>query len=271
MAEQEETVQIRIESLDTAIDFPVRSSKFCKACKGSGIKESKSCPTCCGSGSIKMLDCIRCNGTTKIEKGLRCNVCKGTGSISEAKTKDFLEARQFCEKFKKNPAKAILIFLACLAAIGICSYIVSGYAFADNRILRHSWYACTAFVIGAAAFLYMMAYIHKINAGSYQPAFKKFMTAGAVIALVIAAIVIPGPIAGRYSWIEREAKNNINDAVSRKGLACQKVSISSNDGDVYHGIATISDGKEIKINIIFKKVYKAGYAINYSIKVEPVE
>lgn len=102
MAEQEETVQIHIASLDKTIDFPVRSSEFCNTCKGTGTKDKKPCPTCCGSGWIKMLDCIRCNGTKQIENGLKCNICKGMGTISEAKTKDFLEARQFCEDFQKN-------------------------------------------------------------------------------------------------------------------------------------------------------------------------
>ncbi|MBO6136016.1 MAG: hypothetical protein J6P30_05445 [Fibrobacter sp.] len=123
MENQEETVQIHIRSLDKTVDFPVRSSRPCKRCKGTGIKDKKPCPICCGSGSIKMLDCIRCNGTKQIENGLKCNICKGEGTISEAKTNEFFQARQFCEEFQKKPAKTILICLACLIVLGACSFL----------------------------------------------------------------------------------------------------------------------------------------------------
>ena len=270
MAEQEETVQIHIASLDKTIDFPVRSSEFCNTCKGTGTKDKKPCPTCCGSGWIKMLDCIRCNGTKQIENGLKCNICKGMGTISEAKTKDFLEARQFCEDFQKKPAKTILICLACLAALGVCSYIVSGYAFVDLRLVK-TWFAYIALLVGFVAGFRILTYLHKMNVGSYLPASKKIMIASAVIALGIAAIVIPGPIAGRYHWIESEAQEAISEAVSEHEVFCQKVKVSGNDGDVYHGIATISDGEELKVNIHYRKVDETGRKIGYSIEVEPVE
>ena len=270
MEEQEDTVQIFIRSLDKAVDFPVRSSEFCKTCKGTGTKGKEPCAACCGSGSIKMLDCIRCNGTAQIENGLRCNICKGIGTISEAKTKDFLEARQFCENFQKSPAKTILICLACLVVLGICSYIVSGYAFVDLRLLK-TWYAYIALLVGFVAGFRILTYIHKMNVGSYLPAFKKFMIAGAVIALGIAAIASPGPVAGRYHWIERQAKNIVNNGVSKQGVSCQNVKVSGNDENVYHGIATISDGKEIKIDIHYQKEHMNSREIGYSIKVEVME
>ena len=270
MENQEETVQIHIKSLDKTVDFPVRSSEFCNTCKGTGIKDKKPCPACCGSGWIKMLDCIRCNGTMQIENGLKCNICKGMGSISEAKTKDFLGARQFCEDFQKNPTKTILICLACLAALGVCSYIVSGYAFVDLRLVK-TWFAYIALLVGFVAAFRIVTYLHKMNLGSYLPASKKFTIAGAVIALCIAAIAIPGPVAGRYHWIESEAKSIISEAVSEQGVTCQKVKVSGNDGDVFHGIATISDGEELKINIHYTKERETGREIGYSIEVEPVE
>lgn len=270
MENQEETVQIHIKSLDKTVDFPVRSSSPCKKCKGTGVKDKKQCPICCGSGSIKMLDCIRCNGTKQIENGLKCNICKGEGVISEAKTKDFLQARQFCEEFQKNPAKTILICLACLIVLGASSYFISGYLFVDLRLIQ-SWNVYVPLLLGLVAAFRIVTYLHKMNLGSYLPASKKFTIAGAVIALCIAAIAIPGPIAGRYHWIESEAKSIISEAVSEQGVTCQKVKVSGNDGDVFHGIATISDGEELKINIHYTKERETGREIGYSIEVEPVE
>jgi len=268
--ENKETVPIYIQSLDKSVEFPVRSSESCKACKGTGKKNKKPCPTCCGSGSVKMLDCIRCNGTKQIENGHKCNICKGNGTLSEAKTKEFLEAREFCEDFQKKPARTILICLACLAILGICSYVISGFLFVDLRFIE-SWYSYIALAVGFTAGFYILVRLHKMHLGSYLPAPKKFSISCAVIALCIVSIAIPGPVAGRYHWIESEAKEIIDDAFSEQGLFCESVKVTSVDGDVYHGTATISDGDLIKINIHYKKVDGNSREISYSIEVEPVE
>ena len=270
MEEQEDTVQIHIRSIGKTIDFPVKSSEFCKRCKGTGKKGKEQCPYCCGSGSVKMLDCIRCNGTKQIENGGKCNVCKGEGILSEVKTREFLEARQFCEGFQKSPAKTILICLACLVVLGICSYIVSGYAFVDLRLLK-TWYAYIALLVGLGAGFFVLTYLHKMNVGSYLSAFKKFMIAGAVIALGIAAIAIPGPVAGRYHWIERQAKNIVDNGVSKHGVSCKSVKVSGADGNVYHGVATISDGEELEIDIYYQKAEGNSREIAYSIQVLPAK
>ena len=241
MEEQEETVQIHIKSLDKTVNFPVRSSEPCKRCKGIGTKDKKTCPYCCGSGSVKMLDCIRCNGTKSIDNGVKCNVCKGNGQLSEANTRDFLKARLFCENFQKNPAKTILICLACLVALGLCSYFVSGYAFVDIRMLQ-SWYAYIGLMLGFGGGFYILVCLKKMHTGSYLPAATKFAISFAGIALCIAAIAIPGPVAGRYSWIEREAKEIVSDAVAEEGLTCTSVKVSGADGDIYHAIAKLSNG-----------------------------
>ncbi len=270
MEEQEETVQIYVASLDKTVTFPVRSSEPCKRCKGTGLKSKKPCPHCCGSGSVKMLDCIRCNGTKQIENGVKCNVCKGKGILSEALTNEFLEARQFCENFQKKPAKTILIGLACLVALGICAYFVSGFAFVDIRMLQ-SWYVYIGLIVGFTAGFYILTRLKKMHTGSYLPASTKFAISSAVVALGIAAIAIPGPVAGRYHWMESEAKEIISEALAEDNLSCQSVKVSSHDGNDYHGIAKISDGDEIKIIIHYRKVEETRREIGYSIEVEPVE
>ena len=270
MDEQENTVQIHIRSIGKTVDFPVRSSEFCKRCKGTGTKGKEQCPYCCGSGSVKILDCIRCNGTKQIENGSKCNVCKGEGILSEAKTREFLEARQFCEGFQKAPAVTILIVLACLVALAICAYVLSGYAFVDIRLLK-TWGSYIAFMVGAVSGFYLMVCLNKMYKGSYLPSLTKFLISFAVVALAVAAIVIPGPIAGRYNWIERKAKNIVDNGVSKQGASCKSVKVSGADGDVYHGIATISDGREIAIDIYYQKVHGHSREIAYSIQVQPVK
>ena len=270
MEEQEETVQIYVASLDKTVTFPVRSSEPCKRCKGTGLKSKKPCPHCCGSGSVKMLDCIRCNGTKQIDNGVKCNVCKGKGTLSEALTNEFLEARQFCENFQKNPAKTILICLACLVALGLCAFFVSGYAFVDIRMLQ-SWYAYIGLIVGFTAGFYILTRLKKMHTGSYLPAATKFAISFAVIALCIAAIAIPGPVAGRYSWIEREAKEIVSGAVSEEGLSCASVKVSGADGDVYHATAKLSNGDALKINIHYEKVESHSREIAYSIGVELID
>ena len=267
MEEQEETVQIYVASLDKTVNFPVRSSEFCNRCKGTGLKSKKPCPHCCGSGSVKMLDCIRCNGTKQIDNGVKCNVCKGKGILSEALTNEFLEARQFCENFQKKPAKPILIGLACLVALGICAYFVSGFAFVDIRMLQ-SWYVYIGLIVGFTAGFYILTRLKKMHTGSYLPASTKFAISSAVVALGIAAIVISGPIAGRYNWIEREAKEIVDGAVSEEGLSCKSVKVSGADGDVYHAIATLSSGDELNIDVHYVKVEGNSREIAYSIEVE---
>ena len=270
MEEQEETVQIYVASLDKTVTFPVRSSEPCKRCKGTGLKSKKPCPHCCGSGSVKMLDCIRCNGTKQIENGGKCNICKGEGILSEVKTREFLEARQFCEGFQKAPAVTILIGLACLIALGICAYVVSGYAFIDLRLLK-TWGSYIALMVGFGAGFYLLICLNKMYKGSYLPSLTKFLISFAVIALAVAAVVIPGPVAGRYNWIERQAKNIVNDGVSDQGFSCEKVKVTSTDRNVYHGIATISNGQEIEIDIYYLKANSYGRKISYSIEVRPVK
>lgn len=270
MEEQEETVQIHIKSLGKTVDFPVKSSETCKRCKGTGLKSKKPCPYCCGSGTVKMLDCIRCNGTKFIADGLKCNVCKGEGILSEVNTREFLKARQFCEDFQKNPAKTILICLACLVVLGLAAYVVSGFAFVDIRMIE-SWYSYIALMLGFGAGFYIMVCLNKMYKGSYLPAATKFAISFAGIALCIAAIVIPGPIAGRYHWIEGEAKEIVSDAVSEEGLTCTSVKVSGADGDIYHAVATLSNGDVLKINIHYEKVESHSREIAYSIELELID
>lgn len=270
MQNQEETVQIHIKSMEKTVNFPVRSSEFCKRCKGSGKKDKRPCPYCCGSGSVKMLDCIRCNGTKLIDNGLKCNVCNGNGTLSEVETREFLSARQFCENFKKNPAKTILICLACLVALAICAHIFSGYAFIDYRLIK-SWPAYISLIVGLCAGFYVLVCLNKMNKGSYLPQFTKTIISIAVIALWIAAVAIPGPVTGRYCWIESQAKDIISNGISSQGISCNKVKVISSDSDEYRAIADLSNGEIIEVNIHYKKIYAHNHKINYSIDVVPVD
>ena len=270
MQNQEETVQIHIKSIGKTVNFPVRSSEFCKRCKGSGKKDKRPCPYCCGSGSVKMLDCIRCNGTKLIDNGLKCNVCDGNGTLTEVKTREFLSARQFCENFKKNPAKTILICIACLVALAVCAHIVSGYAFIDFRLIK-SWPAYISLLVGLCAGFYVLVCLNKMNKGSYLPQSTKTLISVAVIAIWIAAIVIPGPVTGRYCWIESQAKGIISEGVSSQGISCNKVKVVSSDSDDYHAIANLSNGERMEVDIHYKKIHTHNRKITYSIDVVPVD
>jgi len=270
MSEQQESVHIQIKSLGRAVEFPVRSSEPCKKCKGSGKKDKRPCPYCCGSGRVKMLDCIQCNGTKVAPDKTPCKCCKGTGALTEVKTREFLDAREFCENFKKNPAKTILICLACLIALGVCARIISGYAFVYFMFLK-TWPCYVSLLVGLGAGFYVLVCLNKMNKGSYLPAATKGLISVGVIALWIAAIAIPGPVTGRYWWIEKETKSTITDALAEQGVACQKVKVRGNDGDVYHAIATLSDGNRVEVNTYFKDERSHGRKIAYSIHVEPVK
>lgn len=270
MSEQQETVHIHIKSLGRAVEFPVRSAETCKKCKGTGKGQKNGrCPYCCGSGQIKMLDCICCNRTKVDANGTSCKVCKGVGSLTEVKTREFLEAREFCESFKKNPAKNILICLACLVALGICAHIISGYAFVDFRLIK-TWPSYISLLVGLGAGFYVLVCVNRMNKGSYLPAATKTLISAGVIAVWIAAIAIPGPIMGRYNWIERQSKEIVSDGVSSQGLSCKNVKVINNVGDLYHGMATLSNGEKIEVNIHYQNVPSYNRKITYSIHVEPV-
>lgn len=271
MSEQNESVQIFIKSMGRAILFPVKNSEICKHCKGTGKGQKNGrCPYCCGSGQIKKLDCICCNGTKVDANGTSCKVCKGEGLLTEVKTREFLEAREFCENFKKTPAKTLLICLACLIALGICSYIISGYAFVYFMFLK-TWPCYVSLLVGLGAGFYVLVCLNKMNKGSYLPASTKGLISAGVIALWVAAIAIPGPLTGRYWWIEKEAQNVISDGIADQGLSCQSVKVSGNDGDVYHGVATLSNGEKIEVDSHFQSNRGHGNKISYSIHVIPVE
>ena len=47
--------------------------------------------------------------------------------------------------------------------------------------------------------------------------------------------------------------------------------MTSTDRNVYHGIATISNGQEIEIDIYYLKANSYGRKISYSIEVRPVK
>ena len=249
MSEQTETVHIHLKSLGRAVEFPVRNATTCKKCKGSGKGQKNGrCPYCCGSGQIKMLDCICCSGAMVVANGSTCKTCKGKGLLTEVKTREFLEAREFCENFKKNPAKTLLICLACLIALGICSYIISGYAFVYFTFLE-TWPCYVSLLAGLGASFYVLVCVNKMNKGSYLPAATRTLITTGIIAVWIATIVISGPITGRYWWIEKESKDTISDALAEQGLSCQSVKVIGNDGDIYHGVATLSNGEKIKGNL----------------------
>ncbi len=269
MSEQQETVHIHIKSLSRAVEFPVRSAETCKKCKGTGKKDKRPCPYCCGSGSVKMLDCIQCNGTKVVPDGSACKCCKGKGILPEVNTKEFLEAREFCENFKKNPSKTILICLACLAALGVASHIISGYVFVYFMFLK-TWPCYVSLLVGLGAAFYVLVCVNKMNKGSYLPSVTKGLISVGVIALWIATIAIPGPVTGRYWWIEKETKNTISDAFAEQSLSCQNVKVARADGDDYHAVATLSNGDKIKVITHFKKERGHGNKIAYSIHVEPV-
>lgn len=270
MSEQQESIYIQIKSLGRAVEFPVKSSDTCKHCKGTGKKDKRPCPYCCGSGQVKMLDCIQCHGTKVAPDGQKCKCCKGTGLLTEVNTREFLDAREFCENFKKNPSKTILICLACLIALGVCSHIISGYVFVYFMFLK-TWPCYVSLLVGLGAGFYVLVCLNKMNKGSYLPATTKGLISVGVIAVWIAAIAIPGPITGRYWWIEKETKNTISNTLSNQGVICQKVKVVSNDGDVYHGIATLSDGNRVEVNTYFHEERSHSRKIAYSIQVEPVK
>jgi len=270
MLTQEETVQIYIKSLKRAIEFPVRNSEPCKKCKGSGKKDKRPCPYCCGSGQVKMVDCIHCSGTKVAADGTTCKGCKGSGVLSEVNTREFLEAREFCENFKKNPAKTLLICLACLAALGVASHIISGYVFVYFMFLK-TWPCYVSLLVGMGGAFYVLVCLNKMNKGSYLPATTKGLITAGVIAVWITAIAIPGPLTGRYWWIEKETKNTITDALAEQGLICQSVKVDRADGDDYHAIATLSNGDKVEVITHFKNERGHGNKIAYSIHVEPVK
>lgn len=268
MSEQQETVHIHIKSLGRAVEFPVRSSETCMKCKGTGKKDKRPCPYCCGSGQIKMLDCIHCSGTKVATNGTTCKGCKGEGILSEVNTREFLDARQFCENFKKNPARTILICLACLLVLGICAHIISGYAFVYFMFMK-TWPCYVALLGGLLGGFYVLVCLNKMNKGSYLPAVTKTAISIGVIAIWVAAIAIPGPLTGRYWWIEKETKNTISEGVAEQGLSCTNVKVIGNDGDVYHSIATLSNGEKIEVNTLFKDERSHSCKASYSIYVEP--
>lgn len=270
MPDQNETVQIHIKSLGRAVSFPVKSSETCKKCKGTGKGQKNGrCPYCCGSGQIKMLDCVCCSGNKVASDGTTCKVCKGEGSLTEVKTREFLEAREFCENFRKNPAKTILICFACLVALGICAHIISGYAFVDFRLIK-TWPSYISLLVGLGAGFYVLVCVNRMNKGSYLPAATKGLISAGVIALWIATIAIPGPIMGRYNWIERQSKEIVSDGVSSQGISCKNVKVFSNDGDLYHGVATLSNDTKVEVNIHYQQVHSHNRKVTYSIHVEPV-
>lgn len=269
MSEQQETVHIHIKSLGRAVEFPVRSSETCMKCKGTGKKDKRPCPYCCGSGQIKMLDCIHCSGT-KVSDGSSCKCCKGEGLLTEVKTREFLDAREFCEKFRKNPVPTLLICLACLIVLGICSRIISGYAFVYFMFMK-TWPCYISLLVGLGAGFYVLVCLNKMNKGSYLTATTKGLISAGVIAVWIAAIAIPGPVTGRYWWIEKETKNTMSRALAEQGLACQSVKVDHANGDDYHAIATLSNGNDIKVITHFKEERGHGNKIAYSIYVEPVK
>lgn len=270
MANQNESVQIFIKSIGRAIHFPVKSSETCKKCKGTGKGQKNGrCPNCNGSGQIKMLDCVCCSGNKVTSDGTTCKVCKGEGTLTEVKTREFLEAREFCENFRKNPAKTILICFACLVALGVCSHIITGYAFVDFRLIK-TWPSYISLLVGIGAGFYVLVCVNKMNKGSYHTAATKTLISAGVIAVWIATVAIPGPIMGRYNWIERQSKEIVSDGVSSQGLSCEKVKVFSNDGNLYHGMAALSNGEKIEVNIHYQEVRSYNRKITYSIHVEPV-
>lgn len=270
MSEQQESVHIHIKSLGRAVEFPVRSATTCKKCKGTGTKDKKACPYCCGSGQVKMLDCIQCSGTKVAPDGQKCKCCNGAGTLTEVKTREFLDAREFCENFKKNPAKTLLICLACLVALGVASHIISGYAFVYFMFLK-TWPCYVSLLFGLGGGFYVLVCLNKMNKGSYLPATTKGLITAGVIAVWIAAIAIPGPVTGRYWWIEKESKEIITDALAEQGLSCQSVKVDRADGDDYHAIATLSNGDKVEVITHFKNERGHGNKIAYSIHVEPVK
>ncbi|MCF0224989.1 MAG: hypothetical protein HUK20_12030 [Fibrobacter sp.] len=267
---QQETVSIHVDSLGRDVAFPIRHSEFCKKCKGVGEKNKKPCPYCCGSGEVKTLDCIRCNGKKYAADGTKCKLCKGEGVLSETKTRDFLEAREFCEDFKKNPAKILLIFIACLVALGICSRIVCGYAFVDINLVK-TWPSYISLLVGLLAGGYVLACVSKMNKGSYLPGVTKALISAGVVALGIAAVAIPGPVTGQYSWIEGQAEEIITENVASQGVTCESVKVSNSNRDDFYGVAHFSDrtSQKIVIHYIESKLYSRN--VRYSIQIEPLE
>ena len=126
-------------------------------------------------------------------------------------------------------------------------------------------------MVGFGAGFYLLICLNKMYKGSYLPSLTKFLISFAVIALAVAAVVIPGPVAGRYNWIERQAKNIVDNGVSKHGVSCKSVKVSGADGNVYHGVATISDGEELEIDIYYQKAEGNSREIAYSIQVLPAK
>lgn len=268
---QDEPVQIYVKSLGRAIEFKVKDSDFCHKCNGTGesAKQKKPCPYCCGSGRVKKLDCIRCNGT-KLLNGSACNICKGQGILTEVQTREFLGAREFCEKFQKNPAPTLLLGAGCIAAAGICARIVTGILFVDFG-LGKTWPSYIGLLVGILAVLYIFTSVNKMMKGSFLPATTKGAIATVVIAALAAAIFIAGPMTGKYSWIEKQAKDIIDEHFASQSISCKSFKVMENYKDNYHGVAVLSNGDTIEMVVTYERINRVGRNISYSIQVIPVQ
>lgn len=190
----------------------------------------------------------------------------------EAKSENekILEAKDFCEKFKKNPVGSLVMPIICIVVIAFTTDTVWSHAFVDFHLLFSSDSGITSFF-----FIFAMTTIfyEAINyfRGSKNDPDKTLLRAVGTFQVIIALLTafIAACCTNKYSWIESEAMESINKKVlCGSDIKSTGVQIYSNTKDTYFGLASLFDGTTVPVTATYKLLRWHRHGIIYKVSAE---
>lgn len=175
------------------------------------------------------------------------------------------EARENCEKFKKNPAGTLFLSAVYITAIAICVRPVWNHIYIDFSLIK-SWDACIFNLVLLAAAVLLYRQCSDFFKGSEDdPDKSSLQTTGVILICAgILAALISGYTTDKYGWIESEARKSLNQKVLNYGsVKCTSVDIDHHSGDIYYGMAKLSDGTERPTVVNYMLLKFRRYSVEY--------
>lgn len=267
-----------LEDVEQPLDQQIKGSQICEHCKGTGWlkrgkKSKETCIYCDGKGTIYLVDCPDCFGTGVSSNRGVCGTCKGKKTVSTVDAENIQKSRELCAQFKENPIVVLAPAVACIVAMAFTAKPVWDRVVIDPNLLYH-WFDAIPGAIMAFCFIYLLRLcIHLFMGSVYDPDRGSIRTVAVVtLCAGILAAVILGPVkSDGFSWIEKEARSEINKGVLRNQVTqCLNVDIEKQSGNTFYGKANLSnkESKDVVVHFSAKTIrhHKYSYRV-YDVRV----
>lgn len=154
------------------------------------------------------------------------------------------EAKEYCEKFKKNPAGILVLSVIYIVAIAIFIRPVWNRIYIDLSLIKTLEASISNIIVVFAEIMLFKQCLKFFMGTEDKPDKGKLRAIGVILVCAgILTVLISGYTTDKYGWIENEAMTSLNEnTLNQAPIKCTGIDIDRHNGNTYYGIAKLSDG-----------------------------